>query len=376
MRILVIAPQPFFAIRGTPLAVRELVSTFIRLGHKVSILTFHLGKDIDLVGSYIYRNSLLRGFIRAIPPGFSWSKFILDIVLLFKALGLVLRNDYDVVHCIEESAYFMVWFKWIKSFRFVYDMDSDIPGQLRESCRIKNKLILWLVSIVDRYTIRHSDAIVTICPFLTQKVESISSQKHIFQIEDVSIIDDIGKMAHPTSRSLILYTGNFEEYQGVEILIEGFRRIERDYPSVDLLLVGGEEDEISKLKERHGDSRITFVGKRPVSEIPDFLQSASIIVSPRLRGSNTPFKIYSYLASGKPILATNIISHTQILTNGKDSLLVEPTSEGIAKGLSSLLSKPGLMDRLGKNSRALFESRYTRRCYEDKVKRYLDFLEK
>lgn len=376
MNILVIAPQPFFTTRGTPLAVRELVSTFIRLGHNVDILTFHLGEDIALPGLDIYRNSLLRGVIKFIPPGFSWNKFILDIILLFKALGLIIKNNHDVVHCIEESACFIVWFRWIGRFKFIYDMDSDIPRQLRESSRIKNSFILWVIRLIERYTIRHSDGVVTICPVLTQKVKEICPKKTVFQIEDVSVIDEFSPAISHPGRRIVLYTGNFEEYQGVEILIEGFKRIQKDYPDVDLLLVGGEEEDINDLKKRSGDSRITFIGKKPFSEIPNLLQQATILVSPRLKGINTPFKIYSYLASGRPILATNIISHTQILTDGLDALLVDPKPEGIADGLSRLLSNFQLMVRLGKNARALFESRYTHRCYEDKVRKYLDFLNK
>lgn len=374
MNILVIAPQPFFTIRGTPLAVRELVSTFIKLGHRVSLLTFHLGEDIELPGLCIYRNRLLKGVIKSIPPGFSWSKFMLDIVLLFKALFLILKNNYDVVHCIEEMAYFMVWFRWIKGFKFVYDMDSDIPEQMSD--KIKSRFILGFLRWIEGYTIKNSNVVVTICPALSADVRDVDAEKPVFQIEDVSLVEEVEPMRRPSERKVILYTGNFEEYQGVRLLLEGFKKVEKDYPDVDLLLVGGEESEIVELKKRYGGNHIVFIGKKPFSEIPHFLKLANILVSPRLRGKNTPFKMYSYLASEKPILATNIISHNQILTNGQDALLVEPTREGIENGLTNLLSNPDLMARLGRNARVLFETKYTRRCYEEKVRSYINFLER
>lgn len=356
------------------MAVRELVSTFLKMGHKVSLLTFHLGEDIELPGLCIYRNRLFRGIIKSIPPGFSWRKFMLDIILLFKALGFILRNNYNVIHCIEESAYFMVWFRWIKGFKFVYDMDSDIPEQILD--KIKSRFILGFLRRIEGYTVKNSDAVVTICPALSADARDIDAEKPVFQIEDVSLVEEIGPMRSLSGRKVILYTGNFEEYQGVRLLLEGFKMIEKDYPDVDLLLVGGEEGEIVELKKIYGGNRIVFIGKKPFSEIPNFLQSANILVSPRLKGKNTPFKIYSYLASEKPILATNIISHNQILTNGQDALLVEPTREGIANGLTNLLSNPDLMARLGRNARVLFETKYTRRCYEEKVRALVKFLER
>ena len=57
-----------------------------------------------------------------------------------------------------------------------------------------------------------------------------------------------------------------------------------------------------------------FTGQQPAREIPAFVEACDILVSPRIRGTNTPLKIYSYLRSGRPIVATNLLTHTQVLT--------------------------------------------------------------
>lgn len=359
LKILLIAPQPFFTIRGTPLAVRELAFTLIKFGHRVDILTFHLGED--LAGLNIYRTRFLSKIIKSIPPGFSFKKLILDVVLLPKAVFLILKNRYNVVHCVEESAYFISWFKWIKPFLFVYDMDSDIPKQLAESGKIKSWFILRFVKELEKFAVKCADAVVTICPVFTDRIK----QKPVFQIEDVSIQDDIPQIKREDHEKRILYTGNFEKYQGVELLINAFEIIKEE--NTVLVLAGGEKGD-------KGDG-ILSIGKRPISEMPSLLQSADILVSPRIKGENTPFKIYSYMASGKPILATNIVSHTQVLTNEMDSLLVSPTVEGIADGLRRLLKDNDLSKRLGEGAKRLFSEKYTKDCYERKVKRYVKYLE-
>lgn len=352
MKILIIAPQPFFTIRGTPLAVKELAFTIIKLGHRVDILTFHLGEN---AGLNVYRTSLFSKVIKSIPPGFSLGKLILDLVLLPKALFLILKNRYDVVHCVEESAYLISWFKWIRPFLFIYDMDSDIPRQLGWS----------FLKGLEKFAIKRADVVMTICPVFTNKVKRVCPKKPVFQIEDVSISDEIPQIERKDHEKRVLYTGNFEKYQGVELLIEAFKIIKQK--DTVLVLVGAEGSE--------EDNMIIFAGKRPIAEMPVLMQSADILVSPRIKGENTPFKIYSYLSSGKPILATNIVSHTQILTNGEDSLLVEPTVDGIADGLRRLLTDDNLAARLGAGARRLFEENYTRSCYERKVKDYTNFLE-
>ena len=55
MNILLLAPQPFYQERGTPIAVRMLVETLCQAGNQVDLLTYHEGEDISLPGLKIYR---------------------------------------------------------------------------------------------------------------------------------------------------------------------------------------------------------------------------------------------------------------------------------------------------------------------------------
>jgi hypothetical protein len=68
--------------------------------------------------------------------------------------------------------------------------------------------------------------------------------------------------------------------------------------------------------ERAGISTaVVFAGQRPAEEIPRFLDAADVLVSPRSSGTNTPLKIYQYLRSGRPIVATRLLTHTQVLND-------------------------------------------------------------
>jgi glycosyltransferase involved in cell wall biosynthesis len=83
-----------------------------------------------------------------------------------------------------------------------------------------------------------------------------------------------------------------------------------------------------------------------------------VLVSPRASGQNTPMKLYSYLGAGKPVLATRIRSHTQVLSDD-DALLVEPEPAAMARGLEMLLESPALRERLGAAARRLAATRYS-----------------
>jgi glycosyltransferase involved in cell wall biosynthesis len=85
-----------------------------------------------------------------------------------------------------------------------------------------------------------------------------------------------------------------------------------------------------------------------------------------LKGLNTPMKIYSYMASGKPIVATRIGSHTQVLDESC-AMLVEPEPAAMAAGLCALLADPAAGRRLGDAARALAAREYSREAYRRKL---------
>jgi glycosyltransferase involved in cell wall biosynthesis len=109
-----------------------------------------------------------------------------------------------------------------------------------------------------------------------------------------------------------------------------------------------------------------FVGKRPPADLPAFLSLATVLVSPRVAGANTPFKVYTYLASGRPLVATRLPSHTQVLD---DSLcfLAEPTPSHLAATLREALSRPEEASRRARRGRELIEREYSPRRFADKV---------
>jgi glycosyltransferase involved in cell wall biosynthesis len=102
-------------------------------------------------------------------------------------------------------------------------------------------------------------------------------------------------------------------------------------------------------------------------ELPLFLALADVLASPRRRGVNTPFKVYTYLASGRPLVATRIPSHTQVLDDG-NAWLVEPTAEGLAAGVRAALVDGPEAARRAARGRALVEREYSPARYAEKVR--------
>jgi glycosyltransferase involved in cell wall biosynthesis len=116
------------------------------------------------------------------------------------------------------------------------------------------------------------------------------------------------------------------------------------------------------------DDVTIFAGERPAEEIPTYLRACTALVSPRSRGTNTPLKIYQYLRSGKPIVATRLLTHTQVLSD-ETSILTGATPREFGEGILAALADPERAATLGANAQHLAETKYSYEAYLDKTKR-------
>jgi glycosyltransferase involved in cell wall biosynthesis len=303
----------------------------------------------------------------------------LDVPFLAEAAWRLRFGGYDVVHAVEEAAHLIAPFaRWFR-VPLVMDVDSSIPDQLRYSGFATRGPLLRLAEGLERYALRHSAAAITVCASLTDGVRARAPALPVFQVEDPPLVEP-GKAPAPEAvearrRELtlgpwpvVLYSGNFEPYQGVELLLEALALV----PQVQLLLMGGRPDDVARMKaearSRGIGERTIFSGQRPPSELPLFLALADVLASPRAKGENTPFKIFTYLASGKPLVATRIPTHTQLLDDAT-AFLVEPTPRALAAGLRAALDRPEDATARARAARDLVEREYSVERYREKIAR-------
>ena len=97
-------------------------------------------------------------------------------------------------------------------------------------------------------------------------------------------------------------------------------------------------------------------------------------MSPRSTGTNTPLKIYQYLRSGRPIVATRLLTHTQVLADDI-AILTEPTAAAFAEGILSALSDPVRAREIGERAKRVAESKYSYEAYLAHTRRACGFLD-
>jgi glycosyltransferase involved in cell wall biosynthesis len=386
MHILMIAPEPFFEPRGTPFSEFHRIRALTTLGHTVDLVTYPFGRDVELPGLRIFR-CLRPPFMRRIGIGPSWSKVPLDVALTLTACRRAIRGGYDAVHSHEESGVIGVILARLLRVPHLYDMHSSLPQQVTNFAYSGGGWLAKMLAWSERLMIGRSQAVIVICPDLESTVREINRTVPVVLIENAP---GSGRAPEPGSgaavrRSLglddetpvLLYTGTFEAYQGLDLLFDAFVRVVTRRPDARLVLVGGEPPQVDRARARVDklglSGHVLFTGQRPAEDVPAYLDAATLLVSPRSTGTNTPLKIYQYLRSGRPIVATRLRTHTQVLSD-ETAWLAEPTPEGFARVVLDALADPSRSKSIGAAARALAEQKYTDEAFIAKTARAVSYL--
>ncbi|MCG3204765.1 MAG: Phosphatidyl-myo-inositol mannosyltransferase [Elusimicrobia bacterium] len=384
-----ISPQPFFTPRGTPFSVYHRTKALSDLGHDVDLATYHLGRDVNIAHTRVLRIPSIP-FIKSVKIGPSGKKLFLDVFLFFKCFFLLLRNKYDLIHAHEEAIFFCLVYRiFFWNVPILYDMHSSLPQQLKNFNFSSNKWLIGLFQWLETKAIAHSKAVITICPELQRTVDDLKiSTPHVMienslcdavVLSDNSdiITEDLIAWDRFEGRKLVLYTGTFEYYQGLPLLIESVREVVRRFPEVLFILIGGNSQQIlsmkKKAKEQGVSKNILFTGNLHPNTVKHFIRRADVLVSPRIHGNNTPLKIYEYLASGKPIVATDHETHTQVLSS-KEAVLAHPSALSFADSISQVLSNPEAHASLGHQATQLYQGSYGSLVYMDRLKKVMDLF--
>jgi glycosyltransferase involved in cell wall biosynthesis len=383
MRILMIAPEPFFESRGTPFSEYHRIRALADLGHTVDLVTYPFGRDVDLPGLKLHR-SWRPPFVRRVRIGPSLAKVPLDLLLALKALHVGLKWKFDYVHSHEEGGAIGLVLARLLRVPHLYDMHSSLPEQLSNFKFSRSRLLLSAFRALERAMVKRSASVIVICRHLEDLARAIAPGAHVVLIENApgaggtagapASLDVRAAAGVPPGAPIILYTGTFEAYQGLDLLFAAMRPVLAACPDARLVMAGGHADQVERARreaERQGIAAATvFVGERPAGEIPAYLAAADVLVSPRSRGKNTPLKIYQYLRSGKPIVATNLLTHTQVLDSSVAEL-TDATADAFGAGILRVLRDREHGAALSRAAQALADTRYTYEAYVEKTREAL-----
>ena len=310
------------------------------------MLAYPLGTPVSLPNMQLQRSRNLFG-IRNVRIGFSFKKILLDLGMLGRLPSLLQTGRYDVVHVLEEMALPVIFLCRRKQLPVIYDMQSSLPDQLRTNAFCRLGAVQFVLRKVEDWMLRRATAVICSAGLLhhvkARAPHALAYEwKFAGQPRDethrpVALREHLG---FASDARIIMYCGTFESYQGIDMFLAAIPRVLNVIPNAVALLVGATPDDDlmadPSASELVRQRKLHILPRQPRHTIPSYLAMADVLVSPRSYGDNVPLKIFDYLLSGKPIVATDILAHRSIL-NDQIAKLVACSPSAIAEGINHLL---------------------------------------
>ena len=175
------------------------------------------------------------------------------------------------------------------------------------------------------------------------------------------------------------HLGKTNRYKGIDYLIRAFKKVLKEVEEVKLLIIGG-GDWLPELKSLSGElelnNAIIFTGPIENHHLPQYYAAADAFVLPSIRGpENSPVVLFEAMASGLPVIATDLPGVNEIVRPEETGLLVEPRNiPELKTALVRVLSDPDFQSSAGKKARVLAESYSWHQCAHDMENIYGELL--
>lgn len=158
------------------------------------------------------------------------------------------------------------------------------------------------------------------------------------------------KLDLPQDKKIILYTGHLYDWKGTQILADASEYLDKDNI---IIFVGGTEKDIKEFKNKNkSKNNILILGYKLYSDIPYYLKSADILVLPNSGKTEiskewtSPMKMFEYMASKKPIIASDLLSLREVLDENNAYLVKSDDSQELIQGIKRALKNRDFSDKI------------------------------
>jgi glycosyltransferase involved in cell wall biosynthesis len=355
LNILTIAPTMFFADYGAHVRILEEVTVLQELGHRITILAYPNGRDIQ--GIEVKRCWGLP-FNYRIIVGSSRHKIFLDIVLGVMSLLYIVRHKPDIIHAHLHEGALLGWLlSKLTGAPLVFDFQGSLTSEMIDHNflrpgGLRHKFFSWLETRINRT----ADIILTSsthAAYLLVEKFGIPAPK-IYPTPDcvnaqifcpANFSDDDKRplkksLNLPLDKKIIVYLGVLTPYQGIDKLLEALVYLNKTRKDYHMLLMGypdtGQYRE--KVQTMGLAEYVTLTGKIPYQDAPRYLALGDIAVAPKISATEGSGKILNYMALALPTVAFNTPVSREFLGDG-GIYATEVSGKALAEALHKILDK-------------------------------------
>ncbi|ADK83988.1 glycosyl transferase group 1 [Desulfarculus baarsii DSM 2075] len=364
MKILGIAPTPFFADRGCHMRILGEIQALQRRGHEVLLLTYHLGRDIEGVPTRRTKNV---GWYDKLEAGPAMGKFYLDWLLLRETIKAIGAFRPDVIHGhLHEGAFIGLLARKLtgRKLPVVFDVQGSLTREL-DSYGWLNKmpLVRPLFWAVEKWITRGSEQCVgsnvDVGEFLRStmglpdsRVHTIIDGVHMGFFDGAKGRDLRAELGIAPQRPIVLYTGALLASKGTDNYFNAIPEVLAGAPEAFFLVVGYPVEHSQALVQRLGVAEhVKFMGQVDYFELPDYLAIGDVAVDPKEDvAGEASGKIINYMGGGLPVACFDNANNRAFLGD-TGSLATEKTPSGLAKAILALLADPAACKAKGQAAR-------------------------
>lgn len=319
------------------------------ISHKTSVFDFYNVEKIfehnliNFIDPYKYRSLMPKFFYR-------FFSFLVNLLWGIKSakIGSKLNGDFYIF---RDNTPFSYLFCAIFSKKCVIEF-HDIPPFLS---RLIFKLGLMISGKTVCFAVTNK-----LSEDLFHKFGKVKNLKKIDTLHDgVDLIKFKNNKIIENSTPLLTYCGSLSKSKGIDLIINSAKYIK----NVEFLIIGGlkvDVDHYKKIANDNGVKNINFIGQVNYSDVPNLLNKSDILLLPssakniKSRNYTSAMKLFEYMSIGKPIIASNIPSNTEILENNLNCLLFEPDNpKSMVEKINTLINDKELNKKITKNSSKL-----------------------
>jgi glycosyltransferase involved in cell wall biosynthesis len=373
-RILMIAPTSFFADYGCHVRILEEVRALGRLGHEVTICTYHNGRDLPDVD---IRRTLSIPWRKGYEVGSSRHKIAFDILLGLRSLAAMWQVKPDIIHAhLHEGALLGGLLSRLWGVPMVFDFQGSMTSEMVDHRFLRRdgpfyRPMLRLETWIDRFSpqiltsSQHArDLLMTDFGMASNKLTCIPDGVNTHFFRPMADREEIAQLKRawgiPDGRFVVVYLGKLAQYQGTDYLLQAAQQLCSRRKDVHFLIAGYPfVDYYTEVSRKLGIAEyVTLPGKVAYEEAPKLLAVGDVAVSPKLSETEGAGKLLNYMATALPtVVFDNQVSREYL---GDWGVYARPRdSAHLAACIEALIDDPARRATLGTALRQRAQAHYS-----------------
>lgn len=310
MRIGIVCPYAWDIPGGVSAHINDLAVSLIKLGHQVSVLS--PAESDENLPDFVVST----GAPRAVKYNGSVARLSFGPVTARKVSKWIADGNFDVLHVHEPLAPSLsVLAVWAAKGPIVATWHSSMD---------KSRMILSLAKLAQTAMEKISARIAVSEAARTTLVRHVGGDAVIIPngVDTSFFIDAHPRPTYPGNGKTLVFLGRVDEpRKGLEILLSAFPKVRKEFPNLRLLIAGpGDAEELIDEVPLADRLAISHIGRISNVQKPDVFASGTVYVAPNTGGESFGIVLLESMASGTPVVASDLPAFVRVLENGKSGV--------------------------------------------------------